>query len=89
MNKRKSGRNGSIPAIIILVVAGCIGGGYFIFSSAVIGIALTLLFIGGILKDGKYCFAGDMNMLSLTVMVGMYLGICEVFSGSVVGGLYL
>lgn len=74
MNKEKSERNGSIPAIIILVVAGCVGGGYFIFSSAVIGIVLTLLFIGEILKDGKYCFAGDMNMLSLTVMAGMYLG---------------
>lgn len=60
-------------AVMLMSVTGCLGGGYFVFVSAGLAIILLIVLLMEMCKSKQYILALDMNMLSLSVVTGMYL----------------
>ena len=60
-------------AVMLMSVVGCLGGGYFVFVSAGLAIILLIVLLMDVCKSKQYILALDMNMLSLSVVTGMYL----------------
>ena len=60
-------------ALVIMGGIGCLGGGYFVFTSAGLTVSLLIILLLEICRSKKYIVAVDMNLLSIIVMVGMYL----------------
>ena len=63
----------SIVAIVMVAAVSCIGGGYFVFASAVLSVVLMCILLTGIWRSGQYRIAMDWNMLSLVVVSIGYL----------------
>ena len=77
-----------ILPIALLGMVGCIGGGYYVFASAILGIVLSVILVLQLWKTKQYKIAVDGNIASLLVIVLGYLctGIWAIDSGMAIYG---
>ena len=88
MREELNNNVGKIFPIALLGMVGCIGGGYYVFASAILGIVLSVILVLQLWKTKQYKIALDGNMAALLVIVLGYLctGIWAIDSGMAIYG---